>query len=687
MRQVLISIVLIVFSVAASADVTNPVEVENLLVGKSGGDVQLQWDAVTTDVAGNPETLGLYEIYRGTVATFVPDKAGVSNRIGTLAGETFADVGAAGSLEPSYFYLAVAVDAVGNKSASRASTITTPPVLSGFWTDTTVELDWSAAEPLEEVVAYRVYSGRSSGNYESVEDVSLAQVHSATDLATNVNWHFAVSALDSAGNETVLSNEHIDPVGGTLAVRVHDETELCWGASTCTPTDPDHVQRSNGFQMLIPADFPAGDWGRIEVTFTMDSRLYNPPAGGNVSKCGTGNPCVSPPCNGGYNTNGDPWDRTAHLFMVLDDCIEQGQACINHNNIELMRAVTPFGTDAPPPEGTGVVPPRRLTMDITPFRSLLAGQRRYIGAHIGHFVQKGWRVTTDFSFSKRPEDVSLKPPADGIQPVFFHSSGSGLTGPFPVDIPAAAQEVVGRIFITGHGGGSAPDCSNPADEFCQRVNRILVNSATAWEDVPWRDCCWPRDSSNCNGCSDWNACGFPSCTFNRSGWCPGELACHDNLDEGCDQDQILTSALTSGQTHDIEYQVVDIAGSWSRSLVVYWYDDFAQFCGDNVREGTEICDGSDLGGETCQTQGFDGGALTCQFDCKALDASECKFYECGNNICELSAGEDCLSCPSDCNGVQSGNPGNQYCCGDGEGNNPVDCSDPRCTALFKTCEP
>ena len=49
-------------------------------------------------------------------------------------------------------------------------------------------------------------------------------------------------------------------------------------------------------------------------------------------------------------------------------------------------------------------------------------------------------------------------------------------------------------------------------------------------------------------------------------------------------------------------------------------------------------------------------------------------------------GEDCLSCPTDCNGVQSGNPGNQYCCGDGAGTNPVDCSDSRCTASGYTCD-
>ena len=58
------------------------------------------------------------------------------------------------------------------------------------------------------------------------------------------------------------------------------------------------------------------------------------------------------------------------------------------------------------------------------------------------------------------------------------------------------------------------------------------------------------------------------------------------------------------------------------------------------------------------------------------------FRECGaavtqgdpDVLCEPAAGEDCVSCPDDCNGVQKGNPGNQFCCGDGDGTNPVDCS-------------
>jgi hypothetical protein len=46
-------------------------------------------------------------------------------------------------------------------------------------------------------------------------------------------------------------------------------------------------------------------------------------------------------------------------------------------------------------------------------------------------------------------------------------------------------------------------------------------------------------------------------------------------------------------------------------------------CGNGVIEGTEVCDGASLGGQTCVTQGFDGGALTCEPSCAAFDTGSC----------------------------------------------------------------
>ena len=45
-------------------------------------------------------------------------------------------------------------------------------------------------------------------------------------------------------------------------------------------------------------------------------------------------------------------------------------------------------------------------------------------------------------------------------------------------------------------------------------------------------------------------------------------------------------------------------------------------CGDQVRAGDELCDGTDLAGETCLSLGFDGGDLACGGAC-TFDTSAC----------------------------------------------------------------
>ena len=129
----------------------------------------------------------------------------------------------------------------------------------------------------------------------------------------------------------------------------------------------------------------------------------------------------------------------------------------------------------------------------------------------------------------------------------------------------------------------------------------------------------------------------------------------------------------------------------------------------------EVCDGTDLGGAVCTDQGCTGGTLACLSDCTGFDTSGCSGCPvcnndgvcdgdedcnvcpndcisgttpgavCGNGVCEAGDGEDCLSCAADCAGAQKGRPGNRYCCGDGDGQNPVPCSDARCTGGALSC--
>jgi len=100
-------------------------------------------------------------------------------------------------------------------------------------------------------------------------------------------------------------------------------------------------------------------------------------------------------------------------------------------------------------------------------------------------------------------------------------------------------------------------------------------------------------------------------------------------------------------------------------------------CGNGVLDGTEICDGADVGDASCEGLGFDdtslgfaGGELACATNCLDFDTSPCTAAtECGNGL--LEAGEVCdageldgascaslgfewgaLSCQADCQGFE-----------------------------------
>lgn len=61
-------------------------------------------------------------------------------------------------------------------------------------------------------------------------------------------------------------------------------------------------------------------------------------------------------------------------------------------------------------------------------------------------------------------------------------------------------------------------------------------------------------------------------------------------------------------------------------------------CGDGVREGTELCDGADIGGATCVDFGFDRGALACANDC-TFDLEGCESDSTVDAVCGNGAQE------------------------------------------------
>lgn len=80
-------------------------------------------------------------------------------------------------------------------------------------------------------------------------------------------------------------------------------------------------------------------------------------------------------------------------------------------------------------------------------------------------------------------------------------------------------------------------------------------------------------------------------------------------------------------------------------LVLFWMAGCAQnssgtaVCGDQKKNGLEMCDGADLGGAICRDLGFYGGTLACTAEC-VFDTSACTG-RCGDGVVQASFGEAC----------------------------------------------
>ncbi|HLD02665.1 MAG TPA: hypothetical protein VJC07_03135 [Candidatus Nanoarchaeia archaeon] len=53
-------------------------------------------------------------------------------------------------------------------------------------------------------------------------------------------------------------------------------------------------------------------------------------------------------------------------------------------------------------------------------------------------------------------------------------------------------------------------------------------------------------------------------------------------------------------------------------------------CGDGAVSGSEVCDGTNLNGQTCVTQGFGGGALSCGATCSSFVTTSCWTNTCSD---------------------------------------------------------
>lgn len=106
-------------------------------------------------------------------------------------------------------------------------------------------------------------------------------------------------------------------------------------------------------------------------------------------------------------------------------------------------------------------------------------------------------------------------------------------------------------------------------------------------------------------------------------------------------------------------------------------------CGDGVVDTSETCDGSNLGGATCESRGFGPGTIGCSTDCKSFDATQCgapagcgDSVKSGVEVCDgadlggqtcagLGLGSGNLGCQLNCLGFESGGCSGPASCGNG----------------------
>jgi len=195
-----------------------------------------------------------------------------------------------------------------------------------------------------------------------------------------------------------------------------------------------------------------------------------------------------------------------------------------------------------------------------------------------------------------------------------------------------------------------------------------------------------EDEAGCLVWVDTSTCPAGLACFGGSCVCddecvPGANQCHGNTIQSCDETvegclfwaDVLDCAATQMSCDDTEDATcVEGAG-----------------CGNDILEAPEVCDGEDLGGEDCVSQGFGVGQLACNDACDAFDTGGCTpSVSCGNEtieppeVCDGSelGGADCtsqgfhggvLACRANCGAFDTS--GCDGFCGDGGVNGPEQC--------------
>jgi hypothetical protein len=221
-------------------------------------------------------------------------------------------------------------------------------------------------------------------------------------------------------------------------------------------------------------------------------------------------------------------------------------------------------------------------------------------------------------------------------------------------------------LLLGCGNGAATTGSETSDASTGMVDPATTDPATSTPVTG--DTTEDASATDASTTDEPTTTGLDSSTGPAPG-CGNGVIDGDDVCDGDDLDEVECTTL--GFMSGAVGCLADCSGLDTSKCVEY-----PARCGDGQAQEPEVCDGVDVAGASCITQGFDSGALGCQDDCAAFDTSECGT--CGNVIVEgdeacddlALLGQTCLTqgfdngqiaCAADCMGFDTSGCG---VCGD-----------------------
>jgi hypothetical protein len=165
------------------------------------------------------------------------------------------------------------------------------------------------------------------------------------------------------------------------------------------------------------------------------------------------------------------------------------------------------------------------------------------------------------------------------------------------------------IIISGWSSSQDSSCLAKRNDFY--FDDVIISTERIGYSGGTTHTCSQLGGTDC--CTSAETC--PGSTYSGASDCSG-TCCSQTCAAipACPQGQITSRCLCGGTAYSSGYCC---SGSWQSSACS------TQTCGNNIREGTEACDGTDLAGQTCISRGFAGGILRCLSSCAGFDTISC----------------------------------------------------------------